>query len=215
MENQEKVARTYVCGCCGGGRPNRCCGGDRGLRSAAGGGDSGVTARAAGIGVSGKAVQPYIMFCQPQLPQKLNQKIRRHELTAINGLGGDLGLLASVVLSGLLEGKASGGARIVQIAAVVHGALESVSLPAEHVITVGSRATVSKRSAVCYVKKEQRQSYTYPMPMASTKGLEPSVGRRAASLNSRTSNMISYMIWGSFTGWLDGQAPPPLAPVPE
>ena len=60
------------------------------------------------------------------------------KLTAINLLGSLLLLLARIVLRGLLDRKASLGARGVEVAVVVHGLLERVALPAEDVVTVCS-----------------------------------------------------------------------------
>lgn len=52
-----------------------------------------------------------------------------------------LGLLAGVVLGGLLDGETGLGASDVEIALVVHGLLERIALPAENVITVSSSST--------------------------------------------------------------------------
>lgn len=53
------------------------------------------------------------------------------------------------------------------------------------------------------------------MPILYVKGLEPSVGQMLRSFwNIVTFHMSSYMICGSLTGCVDGQAPPPLAPEP-
>jgi hypothetical protein len=52
-------------------------------------------------------------------------------------------LLASIVLSGLLDGKASLGASGVEVAVVVHGLLKGVVFPAEDIVTVCSRTTRS------------------------------------------------------------------------
>jgi hypothetical protein len=62
-------------------------------------------------------------------------------LTAVDVLRSLLLLLASIVLSGLLDGKTSLGASSVEIAAVVHCLLEGVGFPAEDVVTMCSRAT--------------------------------------------------------------------------
>ena len=48
---------------------------------------------------------------------------------------------ASAVLLGGLDGQTSLGASLVEVAAVVHGQLQRVVLPAEDVITVGGGAT--------------------------------------------------------------------------
>jgi hypothetical protein len=42
----------------------------------------------------------------------------------------------------------------------------------------------------------------------------PESGQMLLSVNLLTSHISSYMTWGSLTGWLDGQAPPPVAPEP-
>jgi len=63
------------------------------------------------------------------------------KLTAVDGLGGLLGNGASVVLLGRLVVEAGSGAVVVEVAALVHGLLEGVVLPAEDVVTVSSRAT--------------------------------------------------------------------------
>lgn len=53
------------------------------------------------------------------------------------------------------------------------------------------------------------------MPILYVNGLEPSVGQMLRSFwNIVTFHMSSYMICGSFTGWVDGQEPPPVAPLP-
>ena len=62
-------------------------------------------------------------------------------LTSVNFLRRLLLLLAGVVLSRLLGVKTSGRAVIVKVAPGVHGLLEGVTLPAEHVVTMGSGAT--------------------------------------------------------------------------
>jgi hypothetical protein len=62
-------------------------------------------------------------------------------LTAIDRLGSLLLLLASVVLSGLLDGKTSLGAGNVKGAAVVHSLLQGVGFPAKDVVTVGGGTT--------------------------------------------------------------------------
>ena len=62
-------------------------------------------------------------------------------LTAVDGLGRLLLDGASVVLGGLLGCEAGRRAVAVEVAAVVHGPLESVTLPAEDVVTMGGRAT--------------------------------------------------------------------------
>jgi hypothetical protein len=69
------------------------------------------------------------------------------KLTAIDRLGSLLLLLASVVLSGLLDSEASLGAGNVGVAVVVHGLLQGVALPAEDVVTVGGRTTRDTKSA--------------------------------------------------------------------
>ncbi len=63
--------------------------------------------------------------------------------TAVNNLGCLLGLGAGAVLFGGLSSDASRRAVLVQVAALVHGLLEGVALPAEDIITVGSSAAVS------------------------------------------------------------------------
>ena len=65
-------------------------------------------------------------------------------LTSVDVFGGLLLLLAGVVLIGLLGVKASSRAVVVEVAAGVHGLLERVALPAEDVVTVGSRSTTSR-----------------------------------------------------------------------
>jgi hypothetical protein len=62
-------------------------------------------------------------------------------LTAVDGLGRLLLDGASVVLRGLLGGEAGRRAVAVEVAAVVHGPLESVTHPAEDVVTMGGRTT--------------------------------------------------------------------------
>jgi hypothetical protein len=47
-------------------------------------------------------------------------------------------LLASVVLSGLLDGKTSFGTCSVEVALIVHGFLERVAFPTEDVVAVCS-----------------------------------------------------------------------------
>ena len=58
-------------------------------------------------------------------------------LTSVDILLGLLRLRASAVLVGGLNSKASLGAGYIQVATVVHGLLERVTLPAEHVVTMG------------------------------------------------------------------------------
>jgi hypothetical protein len=72
-------------------------------------------------------------------------------LTAVDRLRSLLLLLASVVLSGLLNGETSFGASGVEVAVVVHGLLERVAFPTEDVITVCSRTARSPGLAfVCF-----------------------------------------------------------------
>ena len=63
------------------------------------------------------------------------------QLTVVDLLGSLLLVDASVILGGGLGGEAGGGAVLVEVAALVHGLLEGVALPAEDVVTVGGRAT--------------------------------------------------------------------------
>jgi hypothetical protein len=72
-------------------------------------------------------------------------------LTAVNLFGGLLLLLASVVLSGLLDSETGLGASGVEIAVVVHSLLERVTFPTEDVVAVCSRATRSSQLALCCV----------------------------------------------------------------
>lgn len=67
--------------------------------------------------------------------------------TAINRLRSLLLESASVILSRSLGRQASRRAVLVEIAALVHGLLEGVTLPAEDVVTVGGSATVFTLSA--------------------------------------------------------------------
>jgi hypothetical protein len=62
-------------------------------------------------------------------------------LTAVNVLRCLLLLLASVVLGGLLDCKASLGASGVEVAVVIHGLLERVTFPTENVVAVCSGTT--------------------------------------------------------------------------
>jgi hypothetical protein len=62
-------------------------------------------------------------------------------LTAVDLFRSLLLLLASIVLSGLLDGKAGLGASGVEVTVVVHGLLQAVTLPAEDVVTVRGSAT--------------------------------------------------------------------------
>jgi hypothetical protein len=62
------------------------------------------------------------------------------ELTAINILGRLLLLLTRIIRRRLLRGQPRLGTRIIQIAAVIHGFLQRVALPAKHVVGVRSRA---------------------------------------------------------------------------
>jgi hypothetical protein len=68
-------------------------------------------------------------------------RIRGEELTSVDSLNGLLLLGACVVLSGLLGLESGLGAVDIEVAVVVHSLLERVSLPAEDVVTVSSRAT--------------------------------------------------------------------------
>ena len=67
--------------------------------------------------------------------------IYRQKLTAINGLWSHLGLGARIVDLRLLVVDTSLCAVLVEVAVVVHSLLEGVVLPAEDVVTVGSRTT--------------------------------------------------------------------------
>ena len=67
-------------------------------------------------------------------------------LTSVNCLWCHLCLGACVVLSICLFVDACLGAVGVEVAVVVHSRLESISLPAENIITMCSRATVEKIS---------------------------------------------------------------------
>jgi hypothetical protein len=68
------------------------------------------------------------------------QSERVKKLTAIDLLGSLLLLLASTVLSGLLNSKTSLGACKVGVAVVVHGLLQGVAFPAENIVAVGGGA---------------------------------------------------------------------------
>ena len=65
------------------------------------------------------------------------------ELTAVDGLGGLLLDSACVVLLRRLISETSSRAIAVEVAAVVHGPLQDVALPAEEIVTVGSRTSVA------------------------------------------------------------------------
>jgi hypothetical protein len=62
------------------------------------------------------------------------------KLTAINILGRLLLLLTRIIRRRLLCGQSRLGTRIIQIAAIIHGFLQRVALPAKHVVGVRSRA---------------------------------------------------------------------------
>jgi uncharacterized membrane protein YfcA len=59
-------------------------------------------------------------------------------LTAVNVFRSLLLLLASVVLSGLLDGKTGFGTGGVEVALIVHGFLERVAFPTEDIVAVCS-----------------------------------------------------------------------------
>lgn len=62
-------------------------------------------------------------------------------LTSVDILLGLLLLCAGAVLVGSINGKTSLGAGCVQVATIVHGLLERVTLPAEHVVAMGCWTT--------------------------------------------------------------------------
>jgi hypothetical protein len=62
-------------------------------------------------------------------------------LTAIDFLGCLLLLLASIVLSGLLNGETGLGTSGVEVAVIIHGLLQTIALPSEDVVTMGGSAT--------------------------------------------------------------------------
>jgi hypothetical protein len=122
---------------------------------------------------------------------------------------------AGVVLLGGLGRETGGGAVLVEVAALVHGLLEAVALPAEDVVTVGSRATARLVSHVPFdiPPSHPFRRGTYPRFMLYIKA-GPESGQMLLSEKLVTFHMSSYMIWGSLTGWVLGQAPPPVAPEP-
>lgn len=121
-------------------------------------------------------------------------------------------LLARIVLSGCLNGKASLGAGSVKVAVVIHSLLERVAFPSEDVIAMSGRAT--KEISALRNADIADVARTYPRFMEYTNGSEPSVGHKFLSANLLTSHITSYMTCGSLTGWVEGHAPPPLAPDP-
>lgn len=88
-------------------------------------------------GADGQLLEPCYL-----LSVSVHWSSEQRRLTSIDILNGLLRLLASVVLSRRLRRKAGLGASIVKVAAVVHSLLKRVALPAENVVTVGSRSTV-------------------------------------------------------------------------
>ena len=70
--------------------------------------------------------------------QTSGKQIIDEVLTAVNVFRSLLLLLASVVLSGLLDGKTSFGTCSVEVALIVHGFLERVAFPTEDVVAVCS-----------------------------------------------------------------------------
>lgn len=74
------------------------------------------------------------------------------ELTAVDVLRGLLLLGARAVLGIGLGGEAGLGARFVEVAAAVHGLLEGVAFPAEHVVAVGGGTT---GSALVYIASDR------------------------------------------------------------
>ena len=122
---------------------------------------------------------------------------------------------ASVVLLGRLGSEAGRRAVLVEVAALVHCLLEAVALPAKDVVTVCGRATswlvshISNR--VMPVRGQIIEAY--PRFMLYTKA-GPEAGQRLLSEKLVTFHMSSYITWGSLTGWVLGQLPPPVAPEP-
>jgi hypothetical protein len=70
------------------------------------------------------------------------KKKSKKRLTAINLLGCLLLDGAGIVLVGGLGSEAGSRAILVQVAVLVHGLLQGVTLPAEDVVTVSGSATV-------------------------------------------------------------------------
>jgi hypothetical protein len=63
------------------------------------------------------------------------------QLTSINLLRRGLVDLAIIVNVGLSHGQTSCRTILVQVAAIIHGLLEGVALPAKHVVSVSGRTT--------------------------------------------------------------------------
>ena len=114
-------------------------------------------------------------------------------LCALGGDGGSLGLESLAGVVGTLG---------------VHGALESITLPAEEVISVKA-----KTSLVTHAPEEGLRAILGPLRLV-VEGSSVVPGTVSLVLGeiygdmALETYMISYMTWGILTGWVDGQAPP-------
>lgn len=117
------------------------------------------------------------------------------ELTSVNVLADEA---REGALVRLLDGlRLKLGAE--DVAAGVHGALEGVAAPAEHVVAVLAIPSAAKTVRICLLYR-QVPGDSYTSPMLNTNGCVPSSGQSARLLNRRVSHMISIKSWGSFTG---------------